>query len=106
MSATIPTQTIPQAGHVIGNQQCLDGDTVATGTLLIFRNTGGSTRQVTIAVPGTDRFSNPLPDLVFDVVSGQMYGVRCGSEFKDPEDQLAHLAYDDTGNLTVRALSV
>jgi len=110
MSATIPTQTVPQIGAVIGNQACdvteTLSDTVTAGVVLVFRNTGGSARQVTLAVPGDDQFGNPKPDLVFSVASGQMYFVRAGSEFKDPSDGLVHIAYDNANNMTVRAVSL
>lgn len=85
------------------------GDTVEpipNGALLV-QNASGASVNVTVAVPGNDRYGSPRPDFVIAVGAGagKLIG-PFGDDLKDPSDERVHVSYSATASVTVAAISI
>ena len=82
------------------------GDTVAYDSrgFLQFKNTNGSTRVITLAVPGTNH-GTATPDLAVTIAAttGEEY-IKVTSDMVDPTTGLIAISYSATSGVTVAAM--
>lgn len=83
------------------------GDTVAPGNNSFIRvtNGGGSSINVTVAVPGNTKYGQAQPDVVVAVAAGvaKLIGVL-PADLADPSDGLVHITYSSVTSVTVEAI--
>lgn len=85
------------------------GDTITPGnnTFLVVKNGGGSSINVTVAVPGNDSFGNARPDLVVAVANGtERYIPVSSNKIIDPSTGLVSVTYSAVTSVTVGVISV
>lgn len=79
---------------------------VSSDTVLLVRNGGGGSIDVTIAVPG-DEYGQARPDIVKAVAAGAfaVFG-PFPADLADPDDRLVHISYSGVTSVTVAAIAV
>jgi hypothetical protein len=103
--ALIATQPIAQVGSAVTTAAASGGgDTAACGdrNVLKVTNGGGSSINVTLAVPGTDKFGNAKPDNVVAVANGATKYIPIReADYADPSDGLARITYSGVTSVVV-----
>jgi hypothetical protein len=85
------------------------GDTVKPGDrrIVLVRNGGGSPINVTIVVPGNDKYGNARPDIVRAVAAGAVEAFGpFPADLADSVDGLIDITYSGVTSVTVDALTV
>lgn len=85
------------------------GDTVppSTSGALLVKNGGGSSINVTVAVPGDTKYGLANPDVVVAVAAGAEAAIGpFPSDLADSSDGLVHLTYSSTTSVTVAAVGI
>lgn len=108
--ATLAYQRAAIRGTLFATQAASGGgDKVAPsndGAVLV-TNGGGSSVNVTIAVPGNTKYGAAEPDIVVAVAAGQakLFG-PFPNDLADPADGLVAISYSDVTSVTVAAIAV
>lgn len=106
--AALTTQRVSVVGSaVVVAAAGVSGDTAQCGDrnfLKVF-NGAGVSRNVTIAVPGSDKFSNAKPDNVVAVAAGATkYIPLREADYADPTTGLANITYSDATTVSVASI--
>jgi hypothetical protein len=76
-------------------------------TALLVTNGGGSSINVTVAVPGNTEFGQPEPDVVIAVAAGATKLIGpLPVKLEDATDRLVHITYSAVTSVTIAALTV
>lgn len=84
------------------------GDTVPTGehTTILVRNSGASTRTVTVDVPGNTRYGQPNPDVAVSVPAGATVAIGpLPTDLQNASDGAVHLTYSSATDLTLAVIN-
>lgn len=101
--AQIPTRTPTHAGLDLDLAAAAADDTAACGTgqySLLVNNGSASDVDVTIAVDSTTSYGVASPAKVITVPAGELWMIPLLSEYRDPDDGLAHIAWEATTDVT------
>lgn len=101
--ALIATQNVKLAGTAPTLAAAAAGDTATCGHgyFLVVKNTNAATRDITIAVPGNLATGVAYPDKVYAIAAdtGELW-IPLLDIYRDPSDQLAHITWSATANVT------
>lgn len=85
------------------------GDTMTANDrgVLVVRNGDGTSTNVTVVVPGVDKYAQARPDVVVAVAAGATTVIGpFPTDLADPADRLIDITYSKVTSLTVGAFTV
>ena len=94
LAGTAPTFAAPSAS-----------DTAPVGSVLVVKNGGGSSINVTLTTPALLATGDAYPDRVIAVPAGAERWIPVLEEYRDPSTGSAAVAFSATASVTAAALS-